>query len=78
MWCYPDGIIEIFTIDSGYHVFRDGYWWNDEHRIWVPSVGSMTGIPYNATKAEMDRRSAWVRQANRDAPRIKLRNGETL
>ncbi len=78
MWCYPDGQIEIFTIDGGYHLFRDGYLWNDEDRIWVPSVGAMTGIPYRATKAEMARRAEWLGQAYRDAPRIKLRNGETL
>lgn len=78
MWCHPDGHIEIFTIDGGYHLFRDGYWWNDEDRIWVPSVGAMTGIPYRATRAELARRAEWLGHAYRAAPRIKLRNGETL
>ncbi|MCJ2050076.1 recombinase family protein [Methylobacterium sp. J-070] len=63
MWCYPDGNIEIFTIDGGYHAFRDGYWWNEADRIWVPSVGAMTGIPYRATKAELARRAKWLGQA---------------
>ncbi|MGC5779952.1 recombinase family protein [Methylobacterium sp. NFXW15] len=78
MWCYPDGCIEIFTIDRGYHLFRDGYWWNDDDRIWVPSVGAMTGIPYRATRAELARRAQWLEQAHRHVPQIKLRNGETL
>ena len=60
MWCYPDGQVEIFTIDGGYHLFRDGYWWNDEDRIWAPSVGAMTGIPYRATRAELARRAEWL------------------
>ncbi|WP_422230739.1 recombinase family protein [Methylorubrum rhodinum] len=78
MWCYPDGNIEIFTIDGGFHAFRDGYWWNEAERIWVPSVGAMTGIPNRGTKAEMARRAEWLEQAYRDAPRIKLRTGEPL
>jgi len=78
MWCYPDGQVEIFTNDGGYHLFRDGYWWNDEDRIWVPSVGAMTGIPYRATAAELARWAEWLGHAYRAAPRITLRNGETL
>lgn len=76
MWCYPDGHVEIFTIDGGYHLFRDGYWWNEEDQIWVPSVGAMTGIPYRGTKAEMARRAEWLEQAYQAAPRIKPRSGK--
>ena len=68
MRCHPDGRIEIDTIDGGRHLFRDGYWWNEEYKGWIPWAGSMFGMGYRATRAELRRRGAWLAEAEAAHP----------
>ncbi|MEH3061500.1 MAG: recombinase family protein [Methylobacterium radiotolerans] len=65
MRCMPDGRVEIETIDGRSHLFRDGYWWNAEYLFWMGWAGSMFGMGYYATKAELARRRAWLEEEER-------------
>ncbi|MGU3476553.1 recombinase family protein [Methylobacterium sp. D48H] len=65
MRCMPDGHIEIETIDGRGHRFRDGYWWNEEVRDWIPWAGAMFGGGYRATRAELVRRRIWLEEHRR-------------
>lgn len=62
MWCYPDGSIDVITVDGGYHCFRDGFMWHDEDGIWIPSAMAIAHGGQTATKAEMARRQTWLRE----------------
>mgnify|MGYP002653388300 CR=1 FL=1 len=64
MWCQPDGVVEIFTIDKGYHVFRDGYWWDPSELAWIPWAGTFFGGGIHATRKELARRAVWLAEAN--------------
>ncbi|WP_430912743.1 recombinase family protein [Methylobacterium sp. sgz302541] len=68
MYCHDDGHIDILTVDGGTHRFRDGYWWNEEARGWIPWAGSMFGMGYQATKAELRRRAKWLAEAEAKRP----------
>lgn len=62
MWCFPDGGIDVITVDGGYHCFRDGFMWHDDDGIWIPSAMALAHGGQTATKAEMARRQAWLRE----------------
>lgn len=68
MRCGPDGTIDIVTIDGANHRFRDGYWWNEEARGWIPWAGSMLGAGYHATRAELRRRGKWLAEFEAACP----------
>lgn len=68
MRCGPDGTIDIVTIDGVGHRFRDGYWWNEEGRGWIPWAGSMLGAGYHATQAELRRRGRWLAEFEAACP----------
>lgn len=68
MRCQPDGRIEITTIDGAEHFFRDGFWWNAEARGWIPWAGSMFGMGYRATRAELRRRGRWLAEFEAACP----------
>lgn len=68
MYCQEDGHIDIGTIDGGKHRFRDGYWWHEDARAWIPWAGSAMGMGYRATKAELRRRAAWLAEAEAKQP----------
>ncbi|MGX7703893.1 recombinase family protein [Methylobacterium sp. Gmos1] len=76
MRCQPDGLIEVETIDGAAHRFRDGFWWNEEARGWMPWAGSMFGMGYRATKAELRRRAAWLAEAEAACPPLSWRDVE--
>lgn len=60
MLCQSDGLIEVVTVDGARHRFRDGYWWDEETRTWVPWAGAFFGGGYRATRKELKRRGEWL------------------
>lgn len=71
MYCHDDGHIDIGTIDGCRHRFRDGYWWHEPSRTWLPWSGAMMGMGTRATKAELARRAAWLAEAEGARPELK-------
>jgi hypothetical protein len=79
MRCMPDGHVKIMTIDGRSHLFRNGFWWCEEAREWVPWVGSMFGLGWRATRAELALRAAWLVEAEAVAAlanELDLANGD--
>lgn len=68
MACMPDGHVAIRTVDGRDHLFRDGFWWNAEANGWMPWAGSLFGMGYHATKAELLRRAQWLAEAEAASP----------
>ena len=77
MLCQPDGHIEITTVDGAQHRFRDGFWWNEEVRGWIPWAGAMFGMGYKATRAELRRRAAWLAEAEAACPPLSWMDART-
>ncbi|ACS39456.1 hypothetical protein [Methylorubrum extorquens] len=67
MYCHG-GHVDIGTIDGGGHRFRDGYWWHEPSKVWLPWSGSMKGMGSRATKEEFARRAAWLAEAEAKRP----------